>query len=101
MRLSSIAAGLAIAVLLAAPARAAEITFKLDDSTQATIIQLPAALDQCVAGMTMRADASICRSISQFLQSVVVELKNSQAEQARAPEPDAPAKMPFRPRPKK
>ena len=105
---SILAAAIAAAVLIASPVRASEITFKLDDSTQNAIGQLPTLLDSCVAGMTMRADASVCRSISQFLQSVATEVKNTQVAQAKAeaakaeaakaaaaaPAPDAPAVPP-------
>jgi hypothetical protein len=79
----SILLAAALALSAALPASAAEITFRLDDSTQNAILQLPGALDNCVSGLTMRSDPTVCRSISQFLQSVAGEVKNTQAVAAK------------------
>jgi hypothetical protein len=80
----ALAAALIAAATAPIPASAAEITFKLDDSTQNAVLQLPALLDQCVAGVTMRGDATVCKSISTFLQSVGVEIRKEQIARAAA-----------------
>lgn len=101
-----IAAALAALVVLSSPVRAGEITLKLDDNAQNAVGQLPGLLDQCVAGVTMRADASVCRSVSTFLTAMVNEVKTTQAasEKAAADEAakktaDKPAKAKDKPAP--
>lgn len=83
---------LVVTTALVMPVRATEIALKLDDGTQNAVLQLPALLDQCVSGMTMRADASVCRSISQFLQSVAGEVRNTQTAVAKKAAEEAAAK---------
>jgi len=53
-------------ILMAFPAFAGEITLKVSDEDQKAFSNLPGAVDQCVAGLQLRGDASMCRLISQF-----------------------------------
>jgi hypothetical protein len=83
-------AAIAALSMLAAPARATDITVKLSPETQNAIVQLPALLDQCIAGMAMRGDAVTCKSISNFLIGMGNEVK-VQAQAAAKAEADKAA----------
>jgi hypothetical protein len=69
---------------LLAPAHATDITVKLSPDTQNAIVQLPALLDQCTAGMAMRGDAQTCKSISNFLIGMGNEVKVEAQAAAKA-----------------
>ncbi len=75
-------AALALAISLSFSATAAEVSVKLDDSAQSAVAQLPGLLDQCVSGVMLRGDATICKSISNFLLAFVNETKTAQAATA-------------------
>jgi hypothetical protein len=53
-------------VAFAGPAMAAEVTVKISDVDQQAFGNLPVAVDQCVAGLTLRGDAQVCKLIAQF-----------------------------------
>lgn len=82
-----IVAAAAAALLIPAAAIAGEISVKLDDAAQNAVAQLPALLDQCVAGITMRGDPAVCRSVSNFL----VALGNETRTAAKAAADEAAA----------
>jgi hypothetical protein len=73
-----VAAALCVAMIV--PAKAADVSVKLADGTQNAIIQLPAVFDQCVAGLTIRGDASVCKNLATFLVGMSNEVKSAQAE---------------------
>lgn len=77
-------AALAAAAMFATPALATDITVKLSPDTQNAIVQLPALLDQCIAGMAMRGDAATCKSISNFLVGMGNEVKIEAQAAAKA-----------------
>jgi hypothetical protein len=77
-------AAVAALIVMSAPARAADVSVKLSSDTQNAIVQLPAVLDQCVAGLTMRGDASVCKSISAFLVGMGNEVKAEAAAADKA-----------------
>jgi hypothetical protein len=72
------------AMLLPITARAGEVQLKLDDAAQNAVAQLPALLDQCVSGVAMRGDTSICRNVANFLVALGNEVKVQQAAVAKA-----------------
>lgn len=69
-------------------AHADEISIKLSDQDQTNIVALPVALDQCIAGVTLRADYAVCRLIGQALNGL------SQAVLAAKPKPSPPVSPP-------
>jgi hypothetical protein len=72
------------AALIAGPVQAADVSVKLADGTQGAIIQLPSVFDQCIAGLTLRGDAAVCKNIASFLVGMSNEVKSAQAEAAKA-----------------
>lgn len=89
---SVVFAAVAAVALLSSPVRAAEVTIKLDDGAQNAVAQLPALLDSCVAGLTLRGDGAVCRSVANFLVALGNEVKSAQAIAAKAAADDAAAK---------
>jgi hypothetical protein len=78
-------AALAAAVALASPSvRCAEIAIRLDDGAQNAVAQLPSLLDSCVAGLTLRGDAAVCRSVANFLVALGNEVKSAQTVASKA-----------------
>lgn len=65
----------ALFVVLVAQARSAEITVKVTDQDQQNFTALPGAVDQCVAGVTMRGDAAACKLIAQFATEFAAKVK--------------------------
>lgn len=88
---SAVVAAIAALALLS-PVRAAEVAIKLDDGAQSAVAQLPALLDSCVAGLTIRGDAAVCRSVANFLVALGNEVKSAQAIAAKAAADDAAKK---------
>jgi hypothetical protein len=82
MRSVRIVALTAALSLISAASMAGEVSLKLDDSAQSAIGQLPALLDQCVAGITVHGDASVCRNVSNFLTALTNEVRATQAKKA-------------------
>jgi hypothetical protein len=72
------------AVLITTPATATEVSLKLDDGAQNAVSQLPTLLDQCVSGVTVHGDATVCRTVSNFLAALGNEVKSAQAAAAKA-----------------
>ena len=89
---SFVVAAIAAAALASSPVRAAEVAIKLDDGAQNAVAQLPALLDSCVAGLTIRGDAAVCRSVANFLVALGNEVKSAQAAAAKAVADDAAKK---------
>jgi hypothetical protein len=87
-----VVAAVAAVALLSSPVRAAEVSIKLDDGAQNAVAQLPALLDSCVAGLTLRGDGAVCRSVAAFLVALGNEVKSAQASAAKAAADDAAAK---------
>jgi hypothetical protein len=87
----------AVAAALSSPTCAADVSLKLDDSAQSAVAQLPALLDQCVAGVTIRGDGSVCRSVSSFLVALGNEVRTAQAAAAKAAADDAANKAAEKP----
>lgn len=56
-------------------AMAAEITVKVTDQDQQNFTALSGAVDQCVAGVTMRGDAQACKLIAQFATEFGAKVK--------------------------
>lgn len=94
MKMIAFAAMTAAALAFAAPVRATDITVKLSPDTQNAIVQLPALLDQCIAGMAMRGDAATCKSISNFLIGMGNEVKVEAQAAAKAEADKAAAAAP-------
>jgi hypothetical protein len=87
--LFSAARATCLAAVLTAPsminaAHATDVTLKLSPDTQNSIAQLPAFLDQCVASLTMRGDATACKSISAFLVGMGNQVKLEAQVEAKA-----------------
>jgi len=70
---------LAAVSLSALSARADEVSLKIDDGGQAAVMQMPALLDSCVAGVMMRGDAMVCKGVSNFLTAFGNDVKRAQA----------------------
>ena len=81
---SFVVAAVAAAALASSSVRAAELAIKLDDGAQNAVAQLPALLDSCVAGLTIRGDAAVCRSVANFLVALGNEVKSAQSLAAKA-----------------
>lgn len=88
MKLKMLTAAALVAASTAVHAADVQITF--DDKSQQVSFQLPALLDQCVSGMTLRADATACRSVSSALTALASMV--SQAQKAAADKAAAEAK---------
>lgn len=82
--MKSIIVAACAAVLLLSPAHAGEVSVKLDDSGQNAVGQLPTLLDQCVAGLTIRGDGSVCRTVGALLVGLVNEMRTAQTAAAKA-----------------
>jgi hypothetical protein len=65
-------------VVISLPVRAADVSLKFDDNLQRAVSNLPAVFDQCVAALTLRGDANLCRSISILLTGISGEIRNQQ-----------------------
>jgi hypothetical protein len=94
---------LALAVLLASPALAAEApstspTLALSPEDVQSWSQVGQALDQCVAGLQLRNDPAICRGLSQWLAAfagrVAIASKSTVPAAANPPAQSAPAPKP-------
>lgn len=79
----------AMAIILAAPACANDLSLRLNDSQQQDIVSLPALMDQCVAGVMMHGDANMCRNISGFLTSLAASVRQA-ADKAVAEDQQKP-----------
>jgi hypothetical protein len=90
----SITVAVAVAAALLSQADASEVSLKLDDSAQNALAQLPTLLDSCVAGLTIRGDGSVCRSVGALLVGLGNEVRNAQAAAAAKAAADAAAKKP-------
>jgi hypothetical protein len=69
---------IALALPIAPAAMARDVSLPLNDAAQNLLTQLPTALDQCIAGVTLRGDPSICRSVSTVLSSLSAEVVKAQ-----------------------
>lgn len=83
MKTRIIVAVAAVALLAASPVRAADVSLKLAEGTQSAIVQLPGVFDQCVAGITIHGDATVCKSVAGFLLGLSNEVRSAQAEVAK------------------
>jgi hypothetical protein len=70
----------ALAASLTTAASAAEVSIKLDDAAQNAVGQLPTLLDQCVSGVMLRGDSTVCKSISNFLIALNNETRTAAAK---------------------
>lgn len=86
--LAGVSAALAAGLLVLTPARAAEVSIAFDDNAQQSAFQLPVLLDQCVAGVTMRSDASVCKSVAGALNGLAIMVKTAQAKAAEKADAD-------------
>lgn len=77
------------AALIASPVCASDVSLKFDDNLQRAVSNLPAVFDQCVAALTLRGDAALCRSISILLTGISGEIKNQQAVAAKTADDEA------------
>jgi hypothetical protein len=73
-----------LALMVSAAAHAGEVSLKFEDSAQSAILQLPGQLDNCVAGLTIRGDATGCRAVSNFLTAIGNEIRTAQSAAAKA-----------------
>lgn len=65
-------------MLTSISARAGEISISLDENSQKTAAQLPALLDMCIAGITLRNDPSACKGVSASLNGLAGMVKTAQ-----------------------
>lgn len=70
----------AVASLACSMALARDVSITLPDTAQQATRNLPAALDQCIAGMTLRGDSSVCKTVSNFLGVLASEVGTAQAK---------------------
>lgn len=80
-------AAMICAALSIGAAQAADVTLKLAPETQGSIAQLPSVMDKCVADLTLRGEASACKSLSGFLAGLA-EKVNAEARAAVKAEAD-------------
>lgn len=69
-----------VAILLASPANAAEISIQIDDNAQAGISQLPAMLDACVSSVMVRGDGRTCHDVWMILSALANRVRTAQMQ---------------------
>lgn len=92
-----IVAALSLQVVPPAAGQASEIAVKLDGNAQNAVAQLPALLDSCVAGVMMRGDSAVCRTLSNFLAAFGNEVRSAQAAATKAEADEAAKKAAEKP----
>lgn len=67
------------AALIVTPALATEVSIKMEDAAQNVMLQLPSLLDQCVSGLTLRGDATVCKGVANVLNALSNDTRAAQA----------------------
>ena len=68
--------------LAATSVQAAEVAVPFDDQSQTVAFQMPALMDACVAGLSLRGDPTACRSVSAGLSALASMVKTAQTKAA-------------------
>jgi hypothetical protein len=104
MRTKLLAIALCAAGLFAGSAitaNAKDISITLVDQAQQATHNLPAVFDQCIAGVTLRNDATTCKAVGQFLADLSNVVTTVQAKAAEADKAEADKAKDATPAPKK
>lgn len=67
-----------IAAVAVTAASAGDITLSLNDSSQLAVLNSPAVLDQCVAGVQLRSDIRSCQALARFVAALAAMVRQSQ-----------------------
>lgn len=65
---------------LCSTALARDVSINLPVDAQQATRNLPGAFDQCIAGVTLRNDAAVCKTVANFLGALANEVTSAQAK---------------------